>query len=262
MKLATLKDSTRDGKLVVVSKDLTRCSEVGHIARTLQGALDDWEHIAPRLERVAEGLETGSQPSMRFHENDAACPLPRAYQFVAGSHQCNSDGFIAPRDPVHPPAGAKTANVAMTAQIAVITGDLAAGASEKQASASICLVLLAAQFAAAGETNFDAPLATSFSPVAVTPGELDEGGKLDLPLHVAVTGKGPGKIDVGANMKSGFGRLVADAAKNRSLGAGTLVSAGPLPGSAHTLKPGDSLRIEMKSNGHSLFGAIEQKFEA
>ena len=79
MKLATLKDSTRDGRLVVVSRDLTRCSEVGHIARTLQAALDDWAHVAPRLERVAEGLETGSQPTVRFHEHNTASPLPRAY---------------------------------------------------------------------------------------------------------------------------------------------------------------------------------------
>jgi fumarylacetoacetate (FAA) hydrolase len=89
MKLATLKDSTRDGRLVVVSKDLTRCSEVGHIARTLQAALDDWAHVGPRLERVAEGLEIGSQPSMRFHEHDASSPLPRAYQWADGSAYVN-----------------------------------------------------------------------------------------------------------------------------------------------------------------------------
>ena len=74
MKLATLKDSTRDGRLVVVSRDLTRCSEVGHIARTLQAALDDWAYVGPRLSEVAEGLETGAQPSIRFHEHEAASP--------------------------------------------------------------------------------------------------------------------------------------------------------------------------------------------
>ena len=89
MKLATLKDSTRDGKLVVVSRDLTRCSEVGHIARTLQAALDDWAHAGPRLARVAEGIETGSQPTIRFHEHDALSPLPRAYQWADGSAYVN-----------------------------------------------------------------------------------------------------------------------------------------------------------------------------
>ena len=82
MKLATLKDQTRDGRLVVVSDDLTQCSDVPHIARTLQAALDDWDHVGPRLERVAEGMRTGSQPVQRFHEADAASPLPRAYQWA------------------------------------------------------------------------------------------------------------------------------------------------------------------------------------
>lgn len=127
MKLATLKDSTRDGRLVVVSRDLTRCSEVGHIARTLQSALDDWAHAGPRLARVAEGIETGSQPTMRFHEHEAASPLPRAYQWADGSayvnhvelvrkarnaempasfwtdplmYQGGSDSFLGPRDPI------------------------------------------------------------------------------------------------------------------------------------------------------------------
>ncbi|MCB1456850.1 MAG: 2-keto-4-pentenoate hydratase, partial [Nitratireductor sp.] len=85
MKLATLKDRTRDGRLVVVSKDLTRYTEVGHIARTMQDALDDWAHVAPRLAEVAEGLETGSQPSQRFHEHDAMAPVPRAHLWADGS---------------------------------------------------------------------------------------------------------------------------------------------------------------------------------
>ncbi|MEP1444389.1 MAG: 2-keto-4-pentenoate hydratase, partial [Hyphomicrobiales bacterium] len=126
MKLATLKDQTRDGRLVVVSDDLTQCSDVPHIARTLQAALDDWDYIAPRLERVAEGMRSGSQPVQRFHESDAASPLPRAYQWADGSayvnhvelvrkargaempasfwedplmYQGGSDTFLAPRDP-------------------------------------------------------------------------------------------------------------------------------------------------------------------
>ncbi len=126
MKLATLKDRTRDGRLVVVSKDLTRYTDVGHIARTLQAALDDWVHVAPRLAAVAESLEAGGQPTQRFHEHDAMSPLPRAYQWADGSaylshvalvrkargqdlpkdvetepmiYQGGSDSFLAPRDP-------------------------------------------------------------------------------------------------------------------------------------------------------------------
>ncbi len=127
MKLATLKNGTRDGVLVVVSKDLTQCSTVGHIASTLQAALDDWGNVAPRLERVAAGLETGSQPVQRFHESEAHSPLPRAYQWADGSayvnhvelvrkarnaevpesfwtdplmYQGGSDTFLSPREPI------------------------------------------------------------------------------------------------------------------------------------------------------------------
>ena len=76
MKLATLRDGSRDGRLVVVSRDLTRCSDARHIAPTLQAALDDWEVAAPELELIARGIEGGSQPVERFHERDARSPLP------------------------------------------------------------------------------------------------------------------------------------------------------------------------------------------
>ena len=80
MKLATLRDRSRDGRLVVVSRDLTLCSDARHLAPTLQAALDDWDEIAPELERIARGIETGGQPTQRFHERDALAALPRAYQ--------------------------------------------------------------------------------------------------------------------------------------------------------------------------------------
>src|SRR4051812_28874789 len=89
MKLATIKDTTRDGRLVVVSRDLSRCCEVGHIARTVQAALDDWRNAAPRLREIAEGLEAGSQPSTPFYEGDVCSPLPRAYQWADGSAYVN-----------------------------------------------------------------------------------------------------------------------------------------------------------------------------
>jgi len=84
MKLATLKDGTRDGKLVVVSRDLTRASEAFNIAKTLQQALDEWDRLAPKLGDLAEGLEHGAVPSFRFHEQECASPLPRAYQWADG----------------------------------------------------------------------------------------------------------------------------------------------------------------------------------
>ena len=89
MKLATLKNGTRDGKLVVVSRDLTRFTDASFLAPTLQAALDDWRRIAPHLATLPESLETNAGPSERFHEHDAHSPLPRAYQWADGSAYVN-----------------------------------------------------------------------------------------------------------------------------------------------------------------------------
>lgn len=242
MKLATLKDSTRDGKLVVVSKDLTRCSEVGHIARTLQTAIDDWAHAGPRLARVALGVETGSQPTMRFHEHDAASPLPRAFFWAGGS-----GGFTGARDPISVGEGASS--LSATAQLAVIVDDVEAGA--KDAKQAILLVLLGNDVSADG-----AGVASSFSPVAVTPDELDEG--TDLALLVRVNGK---PVDGGkGSAKSSVAAVVAAAGK-RPLVAGSIVATGSCV-VTQALSLGEVVRVEMNDRtGHSIFGAIEQTVE-
>ena len=247
MKLATLKDSTRDGKLVVVSRDLTRCSEVGHIARTLQAALDDWEHAAPRLARVAEGVETGSEPTMRFHEHAAASPLPRAFFWSGGP-----GGFNGPREPVLVAPGASELTV--TSQVGVITDDVGAGADAARAKDAILLVLLASDVSLDGQT-----LSSTFSPVAVTPDELGAGWATgDLALQVRRNGTILDGGEIGARDAAG---IVAAAARLRSLVAGSVVATG-LCRTASPLVSGDTLRIEMNDrSGHSIFGAIEQSVE-
>ena len=263
MKLATLKDSTRDGRLVVVSKDLTRCSEVGHIARTLQAALDDWEYAGPRLSRVAEGIETGSQPTTRFHEHDAASPLPRAYQWADGSaylnhvelvrksrnmpmpesfltdplmYQGGSDSFLGPRDAI--PLVDEALGLDMEGEVAVIVDDVAMGASADEAREAIRLVMLVNDISlrslALSEINkgfgfFQAKPSSTFSPTAVTPDELGDawdGGRLHLPLLVGLNGKSFGKANAGIGMTFDFGQLIAHAARTRSLIAGTIIGSG------------------------------------
>lgn len=263
MKLATLKDSTRDGRLVVVSRDLTRCSEVGHIARTLQAALDDWAHVGPRLARVADGLEVGSQPSIRFHEHDVASPLPRSYQFADGSAYINhivlvrrarkmelpatlmtepmmyqglSDGFLGPRDPIV--VADEAWGIDMEGEVAVIVDDVPMGATPEQARGAIRLVLLlndvSLRALAPGEIAkgfgfFQSKPASAFSPVAVTPDELGDawdGGRLHLPLLVSLNGKVLGRADAGKDMIFDFGHLIAHAARTRKLTAGTIVGSG------------------------------------
>ena len=263
MKLATLKNGTRDGRLVVVSRDLTRCTDAAFLAPTLQAALDDWRRIAPHLATLAESLETGAVPDMRFHEHDAHSPLPRAYQWADGSaylnhvelmrqaaggdlpanlktepmmYQGGSDSFLGPRDPILVADEAYGAD--MEGEIAVIVDDVPMGASADRARDAIRLVMLvndvslrrlAPDELAKGFGFFHAKPSTSFSPVAVTPDELGAawaGGKLHLPLSVDLNGKPFGRADAGVDMIFDFGQLIAHAARTRPLGAGTIVGSG------------------------------------
>lgn len=290
MKLATLKDSTRDGRLVVVSRDLTRCSEVSHIARTLQAALDNWEQVAPRLEQIAEGIEAGAQPTIRFHEHDAASPLPRAYQWADGSaylnhvelvrkargadmpasfwtdplmYQGGSDGFLAPRDPIV--VADESYGIDMEGEVAVITGDVAMGAGPQAARNAIRLVVLVNDVSlrglipdelAKGFGFFQSKPASAFSPVAVTPDELGEawdGGKVCLPLLVSLNGKAFGKANAGIDMAFDFGQLVAHAAKTRNLVAGTIIGSGTV---SNKLDGGAGRAVGDGGDGYSCIAEI------
>jgi 2-keto-4-pentenoate hydratase/2-oxohepta-3-ene-1,7-dioic acid hydratase in catechol pathway len=167
MKLATLKNGARDGKLVVVSRDLTRFTDASFLVPNLQAALDDWRRIAPHLATLAESLETGSVPSSRFHEHDAHSPLPRAYQWADGSaylnhvelvrksrgsemppnfetepliYQGGSDTFLAPRAVIRVADEGWGAD--LEGEIAVIVDDVPMGASAEEARDAIRLVML------------------------------------------------------------------------------------------------------------------------
>ena len=263
MKLATLKDGTRDGKLAVVSKDLTYCTIVNHIAPTLQTALDDWANVAPRLERAAETLESGSQPTERFHEHNAESPLPRAYQWADGSayvnhvelvrkarnaemppsfwtdplmYQGGSDAFLAPRDPIR--MGDEAWGIDMEGEIAVIVDDVPMGASIDEARDAIRLIMLVNDVSLRGLIPaelgkgfgfFQSKPSSAFSPVAVTPDELGEawdGGKLHLPLLVDYNGAPFGCANAGIDMTFDFPQLIAHAARTRPLSAGAIIGSG------------------------------------
>jgi fumarylacetoacetate (FAA) hydrolase len=262
MKLASLK-SGRDGRLVVVSRDLAWCVEAAAIAPTLQAALDDWERCEPLLRGLAESLEHGSVASERFHEREAASPLPRAYQWADGSayvnhvelvrkargadmpasfwtdplmYQGGSDGFLAPRDPI--PLADETWGGDFEAEVAVITGDVATGADRAEALAAIRLVMLVNDVSlrnlipaelGKGFGFFQAKPASAFSPVAVTPDELGSawsGGRLTGEMLVELNGALFGRADAGVDMTFDFGTLIAHAAKTRSLSAGSIIGSG------------------------------------
>jgi fumarylacetoacetate (FAA) hydrolase len=262
MKLASLKHG-RDGRLVVVSADLTRATDAFFIAPTLQAALDDWERIGPRLADISEQLEHGSVPAFRFHEHDCASPLPRAYQWADGSayvnhvelvrkargaempasfwteplmYQGGSDAFIGPRDPIV--AVSETHGIDLEGELAVVTGDVPMGATREQAAAAIRLVMLVNDVSlrglipgelAKGFGFFQSKPSSAFSPVAVTPDELGgawDGGKLSLPLLTYINGKPFGRADAGADMTFDFPALICHAAATRALCAGTIIGSG------------------------------------
>lgn len=265
MKLATLKNGTRDGKLVVVSRDLTRLTDASFLAPTLQAALDDWRRIAPHLAALAESLEHGSVPSERFHEHDAHSPLPRAYQWADGSayvnhvelvrkarnaempasfwtdplmYQGGSDAFIPPRDPIR--MADEGWGIDLEAEVAVIVDDVAMGADKEQARDAIRLVMLVndvtlrtltAPELAKGFGFFQSKPSSAFSPVAVTPDELGDawdGGKLHLPLCVDLNGKPFGRANAGVDMTFDFPALIAHATKTRPLSAGAIIGSGTI----------------------------------
>lgn len=282
MKLASLKsgsESGRDGRLVVVSNDLAWYASAESVAPTLQAALDDWDRCEPMLRALALSLETGGLPRERFHEHEAASPLPRAYQWADGSayvnhvallrramgaelpasfwtdpliYQGGSDGFLGPRDPVLLADEAHGCD--LEGEIAVIVGDVAMGAGRDEALASVRLVMLANDVSlrnlmpgelAKGFGFFNSKPASAFSPVAVTPDGLGAAwvdGKLHGPLEVAVNGKPLGEPDAGVDMTFDFGALIVHAAKTRSLCAGTIIGSGTVSNRGADGGPGKSLQ--------------------
>jgi fumarylacetoacetate (FAA) hydrolase len=261
MKLASLKGG-RDGRLVVVSDDLAWCTPADRIARTLQAALDAWETCEPDLRRLAESLEHGAVPRDRFHEHEAASPLPRAYQWADGSayvnhvalvrqargaempdsfwteplmYQGGSDGFLGPREPI--PLRDEAWGCDLEGEVAVVTGDVPLGAGREEALAAIRLVMLCNDVSlrnlipgelAKGFGFFQSKPASAFSPVAVTPDALPgwKDGKLGGKLEVELNGRPLGEADAGVDMTFDFGALIAHAARTRALSAGTIVGSG------------------------------------
>ncbi len=263
MKLATLNDGTRDGKLVVVSKDLTRCCAAGYMAPTMQSALDDWERIAPQLEVLATDVEHQTVPCERFHEREAHSPLPRAYQWADGSayinhvelvrkargaevpesfysdplmYQGGSDTFLPPRADI--PLGDAAWGCDMEGEVAVITDDVPMGVSAEDAAGHIKLVMLVNDVSlrglipgelAKGFGFFQSKPSSAFSPVAVTPDELGDVWKdslIHLPLMVDYNGEPFGRAEAAEDATFNLAQLVAHAAKTRALGAGAIVGSG------------------------------------
>ena len=329
MKLASYKDGSRDGQLVVVSRDLSTAHFAMGIATRMQQVLDDWNFLSPQLEDLYLSLNQSSaanKPRHAFAFDAAKCmaPLPRAFQWADGSafinhvelvrkarnsevpesfytdplmYQGGSDDFLGPRDDIRVPS--EKMGIDFEAEVAVITADVAMGATPDEALEGIRLLMLANDVSlrnlipaelAKGFGFFQSKPATAFSPVAVTPDELGgawRGGRVHLNLESVWNGKRVGLCDAGPEMTFHFGQLIAHLCKTRNARAGSIIGSGTVSnkdwsrgysciaekraietienGAPKTefMRYGDTIRIDMKGlDGASVFGAIEQTVAA
>ncbi|MFO0388179.1 MAG: fumarylacetoacetate hydrolase family protein [Alphaproteobacteria bacterium] len=323
MKLASLKAGGRDGTLIVVSRDLSKAVAVPGIAPTMQQAMDRWDAVEPHLQKIYDMLNNGEQVAgmFAFDQTKVASPLPRAYQWLDASafvnhvelvrksrgvdmpesfwtdplmYQGASDVLLGPRDDI--PLADEKYGIDFEAEVVVVTGDVPMGVSPAAAEKYIRLIMLvndvSLRYIAVEEMKkgfgfLQAKPASAFSPVAVTPDELEgawKDGKIHLPLISEYNGKSFGRPNAGVDMVFNFPTLVAHAAKTRFLCAGTILGSGTVSnkdksvgsscivekrtiekletGESTTpfMKFGDTVKIEMKNaKGESIFGSIEQK---
>ncbi|NOT10729.1 MAG: fumarylacetoacetate hydrolase family protein [Methylococcaceae bacterium] len=281
MKLATLNTTDRDGRLVVVNRELTKAKPVPDIADTLQNALDDWARIEPKLQRVYLALNENDGDYITFNPCQAAAPLPRAYQWLDGSaylshvervrkargadltdnlrydplmYQGASDALLGACDPIE--VANESWGIDFEAEVGVITDDVHYGVSIHEAAFHIKLIVLINDISlrnlipdelAKGFGFVNGKPASAFSPVAVTPDELGMAWhdfKLHLPLTVHWNGRLFGHADAGSDMQFNFAQLIAHAAKSRKLSAGTIIGSGTV--SNYDLSKGYSCIVEQR----------------
>ena len=264
MKLATYKDGSRDGQLVVVSRDLATAHYATGIAARLQQVLDDWSFISPQLQDLYETLNNGkARHAFPFDAARCMAPLPRAYQWADGSafinhvelvraarnsevpgtfyddplmYQGGSDDFLGPCDDVVVPS--EDYGIDFEAEVAVITGDVPMMATPEQALDGIRLLMIANDVSlrnlipgelAKGFGFFQSKPATAFGPVAITLDEVGDAwdrGRLHLTLQSSWNGRKVGMCEAGPEMTFHFGQLIAHICKTRNVRAGSIVGSG------------------------------------
>ncbi|MBS7806233.1 fumarylacetoacetate hydrolase family protein [Variovorax sp. PCZ-1] len=264
MKLATLKDGSRDGALVVVSRDLSTAHYATGIAAKMQQVLDDWNFISPQLQDLYDTLNNGkARHAFPFDPKQCMAPLPRAYQWADGSayinhvelvrlarnsevpanyyteplmYQGGSDDFLGACD--DSVVVSEDFGIDFEAEVAVITGDVKMSSTAEEALEGVRLLMIANDWSlrnlipdelAKGFGFFQSKPATAFSPVAVTPDEVGDawsGGKLHLTIQSQWNGRTVGMCDAGQEMTFHFGQLIAHICKTRNVRAGSIVGSG------------------------------------
>jgi fumarylacetoacetate (FAA) hydrolase len=288
MKLASLKGG-RDGRLAVVSHDLSRYVLADETAATLQEALDNWTSSEPKLRKIAERLKNKDH-GQEFDPSQCESPLPRAFQWADGSayvnhvelvrkargaempesfwtdplmYQGGSDSFIGPHEPIL--AASEDWGIDFEAEVAIVTGDVPMGVSARDALSHIKLIMLVNDVSLRnlipGELGkgfgfFQSKPSSAFSPVAVTPEELGDtwkDGKLHMPLLSFLNEDPFGRPHAGIDMTFDFGQLIAHAARTRPLGAGTIIGSGTV---SNKLDGGPGKPVEEGGVGYSCIAEI------
>jgi len=270
MKLATLRDGSRDGQLIVVSRDLATAHLASGIAGRLQLLLDDWNFIAPQLADLYQTLNEGrARHAFPFDPRQCMAPLPRAYQWADGSayvnhvelvrkargaempesfwtdplmYQGGSDDLLGPCDDIV--CAAEEFGIDFEAEVAVITDDVPMGTTAEQAGSHIRLLMLVNDVSlrnlipaelAKGFGFLQSKPATAFSPVAVTPDELGaawDGRRVHRPLVVHWNGEKVGAAEAGVDMVFDFPQLIAHLARTRNARAGSIIGSGTVSNKA------------------------------
>lgn len=262
MKLATLRDGTRDGTLVVVRRD-NQVYAPAEAARTLQAALDDWDRVAPALAELYRRLNQGEVAGQPVDARALHAPLPRAYEWVDGSAYINHIVLVRKARGAEPPATLRTDPLVyqggsgvllgptddivlsspewgldFESEICVILGDTPQGTTAADAGRHVRLLMLCNDVTlrnlipaelAKGFGFFQSKPASAFSPLAVTPDELGDawhGGRVHLPLETTLNGERVGQPDAGPEMHFSFFDLIAHIARTRSFTAGTILGSG------------------------------------
>jgi len=282
MKLATYKDGSRDGQLVVVSRDLASAHFATGIATRLQQVLDDWNFLSPQLEDLSAQLNGGkARHAFAFDPRLCLAPLPRLGLFAQSAAYVGA-GAGADGRPAWPRAGgpvrgpcadavlpAVTGRPICEPSLAVVTGDVAPGVDSGPALESVRLLMLLADWQQVpdGDDAHALPIGPAFASVAVTPDELGGGwqrGRATLAVSIRRNGRPWARLAAGPGQKLHFGQLIARLAATGPLGAGSVIACGPIPAAEGSPTPtaltaGDTLHIEaLGEHGQSVFGAIEQ----
>jgi fumarylacetoacetate (FAA) hydrolase len=281
MKLGTLRDGSRDGRLVVVRRDQRAFVDASHVAPNLQTALDHWERAEGPLRSLADELERG-RVAAALDPRQFMSPLPRAYEWIDASaylshvvrvrrarnaepppglatdplvYQGGSGVLLGPSDDIF--LGDESWGLDFEAELCAVLGDTPRGTSAGDAHRHVRLLALAndvslrglvAAELAKGFGFFLSKPRPAFAPLAITPDELGadwRDGRAHLSVRCTLNGKVLGELDGGAEMHFSFFQLIAHITRTKRFVAGTVLGGGTV--SSNDASRGTACLVERRA---------------